>query len=77
MRAKQATWKRDAVLFAGPGMNLAICLVLIYAIALVWGLPNLHPPTRAVINKLAGVSSQARHRAGSGQSTALAGIQLQ
>lgn len=48
---KQATWKRVAVLFAGPGMNLAICLVLIYAIALVWGLPNLHPPTRAVIGE--------------------------
>ena len=46
---KQATWKRVAVLFAGPGMNFAICLVLIYAIAVVWGLPNLHPPTEAVI----------------------------
>jgi RIP metalloprotease RseP len=46
---KQATWKRVAVLFAGPGMNFIICLVLIYGIALVWGLPNLHPPTRAVV----------------------------
>ena len=27
-------------------MNFVICLVLIYAIALIWGLPNLHPPTR-------------------------------
>ena len=41
---KQKTWKRVAVLFAGPGMNFVICLVLIYAIALIWGLPNLHPP---------------------------------
>ncbi|CAM4283796.1 Metalloprotease MmpA [Mycobacterium basiliense] len=48
---KQATWKRVAVLFAGPGMNFVICLVLIYAIAVVWGLPNLHPPTQAVIGE--------------------------
>ena len=41
---KQQTWKRVAVLFAGPGMNFVICLVLIYAIAVIWGLPNLHPP---------------------------------
>ncbi len=40
---KQAAWKRVVVLFAGPGMNFVICLVLIYVIALMWGLPNLHP----------------------------------
>ncbi|BCI89671.1 hypothetical protein NIIDMKKI_48770 [Mycobacterium kansasii] len=37
---KQATWKRVAVLFAGPGMNFVICLVLIYAIAVMWGCPT-------------------------------------
>lgn len=46
---KQVTWKRVAVLFAGPAMNFVICLVLIYGMALVWGLLNLHPPTKAVI----------------------------
>jgi membrane-associated protease RseP (regulator of RpoE activity) len=55
---KQATWKRVAVLFAGPGMNFVICLVLIYAIALVWGLPNLHPPTRAVVGETACVAPE-------------------
>ena len=30
---KQKTWKRVAVLFAGPGMNFVIGLVLIYGIA--------------------------------------------
>jgi membrane-associated protease RseP (regulator of RpoE activity) len=40
---KQKTWKRAAVLFAGPGMNFVIGLVLVYAIAVIWGLPNLHP----------------------------------
>ena len=46
---KQKTWKRVAVLFAGPGMNFIIGLVLIYAIAVVWGLPSLRPPTTAVV----------------------------
>ncbi|OSC42321.1 M50 family metallopeptidase [Mycobacterium decipiens] len=55
---RQATWKRVAVLFAGPGMNFAICLVLIYAIALVWGLPNLHPPTTAVIGETGCVAQE-------------------
>ena len=56
---KQATWKRVAVLFAGPGMNFVICLVLIYAIALVWGLPNLHPPSQAVVGETACVAPEA------------------
>ena len=55
---KQATWKRVAVLFAGPGMNFVICLVLIYGIALVWGLPNLHPPTKAVVGETACVAPE-------------------
>ena len=55
---KQKTWKRVAVLFAGPGMNFVICLVLIYGIALVWGLPNLHPPTKAVIGETACVAPE-------------------
>jgi membrane-associated protease RseP (regulator of RpoE activity) len=55
---KQATWKRVAVLFAGPGMNFVICLVLIYGIALIWGLPNLHPPTKAVIGETACVAPE-------------------
>lgn len=55
---KQATWKRVATLFAGPGMNFVICLVLIYGIALVWGLPNLHPPTRAVVGETACVAPE-------------------
>jgi membrane-associated protease RseP (regulator of RpoE activity) len=44
---KQKAWKRVAVLFAGPGMNFVIGLVLIYAIAVAWGLPNLHPSASA------------------------------
>jgi len=46
---RQKVWKRVAVLFAGPAMNFIIGLVLVYGIAVVWGLPNLHPPTTAVV----------------------------
>jgi membrane-associated protease RseP (regulator of RpoE activity) len=50
---KQKTWKRSVVLLAGPGMNFVIGLVLIYLIAVTWGLPNLHPPTSAVVGQTA------------------------
>ncbi len=55
---KQKTWKRAAVLLAGPGMNFVIGLVLIYAIAVIWGLPNLHPPTTAVVGETACVAPE-------------------
>jgi membrane-associated protease RseP (regulator of RpoE activity) len=55
---KQRTWKRVAVLFAGPAMNFIIGLVLVYGIALVWGLPNLHPPTTAVVGETSCVKSE-------------------
>lgn len=48
---KQKVWKRVAVLFAGPAMNFVIGLVLVYGIAVVWGLPQLHPPTTAVVGQ--------------------------
>jgi membrane-associated protease RseP (regulator of RpoE activity) len=55
---KQKVWKRVAVLFAGPAMNFIIGLVLIYSIALIWGLPNLHPPTTAIVGETACVAPQ-------------------
>ncbi len=40
-------------------MNFAIGLALIYAIAVIWGgLPNLHPPTTAVVGQTACVAPQ-------------------
>ena len=57
---KQKTWKRVAVLFAGPGMNFVIGFVLIYAIAVFWGLPNLHPTDRYRPNCLCRFGTQAR-----------------
>ena len=55
---KQKVWKRVAVLFAGPGMNFIIGLVLIYAMAVIWGLPNLHPPTQAIVGQTGCVAAQ-------------------
>jgi membrane-associated protease RseP (regulator of RpoE activity) len=55
---RQKTWKRVAVLFAGPAMNFIIGLVLVYGIALVWGLPNLHPPTSAMVGETSCVKSE-------------------
>jgi membrane-associated protease RseP (regulator of RpoE activity) len=76
---KQRTWKRVAVLFAGPAMNFIIGLVLVYGIALVWGLPHLHPPTTAVVGETSCVKSElTRGELGTCTGTgpaALAGIQ--
>ncbi len=55
---KQKTWKRVAVLFAGPAMNFVIGLVLIYAIAIIWGLPNLKAPTTAVVGETSCIKSE-------------------
>lgn len=55
---KQKTWKRVAVLAAGPGMNFVIGLVLIYGIAVVWGLPNLHAPTTAIVGETSCVKAE-------------------
>jgi membrane-associated protease RseP (regulator of RpoE activity) len=55
---KQKTWKRVAVLFAGPAMNFVIGLVLIYGIAIAWGLPNLHPPTKAIVGETSCVKAE-------------------
>lgn len=55
---KQKVWKRVAVLFAGPAMNFIIGLVLVYSIAIVWGLPNLHPPTAAIVGETSCVAPQ-------------------
>ena len=75
---RQKVWKRVVVLFAGPGMNFAAGLVILYGIAIVWGLPNLHPPTAAIVGKTACVAAEvtrgdAGHCEGQGPA-ALAGI---
>jgi membrane-associated protease RseP (regulator of RpoE activity) len=39
-------------------MNFIIGLVLIYGIAVIWGLPNLHPPTTAIVGQTACVAPE-------------------
>lgn len=48
---RQKVWKRVAVLAAGPAMNFVLGLVLVYVVAVVWGLPNLHPPTNPTVGE--------------------------
>ncbi len=55
---RQKTWKRVRVLFAGPAMNFVIGLVLIYGMALVWGLPNLHPQPAAYVSETSCVAPE-------------------
>ena len=55
---RQKPWKRVAVLFAGPGMNFILGLVIIYGIANVWGLPNLNPPTTPIVSKTSCVAPE-------------------
>ena len=57
---RQKTWKRAAVLAAGPAMNFVVGLVLIYGIAVIWGLPNLHPPTQAIVGETGCVAAASR-----------------
>ncbi|MGL4305171.1 MAG: M50 family metallopeptidase, partial [Mycobacteriaceae bacterium] len=49
---KQKVWKRVAVLLAGPAMNFVIGIVLIYIIAVGWGLPNLQEPPSNSVGRL-------------------------
>jgi membrane-associated protease RseP (regulator of RpoE activity) len=75
---RQKVWKRVAVLFAGPGMNFIVGLVLIYGMALIWGLPNLHPPTTAIVGEVSCVKAQiTKDQSGpcAGNPAADAGIQ--
>jgi membrane-associated protease RseP (regulator of RpoE activity) len=55
---RQKTWKRVVVLFAGPAMNFVIGLVLIYVMALAWGLPNLRPQPAAYVSETSCVAPE-------------------
>lgn len=49
---KQAWWKRVLVMLAGVFMNFVIGLVLVFALAVGWGLPNLNPPPQTTLGDL-------------------------
>ena len=55
---RQKVWKRVAVLFAGPGMNFVLGLVILYGVAVIWGLPNLSQTTTAIVGQTTCVAPQ-------------------
>jgi membrane-associated protease RseP (regulator of RpoE activity) len=55
---RQKTWKRAAVLLAGPGMNFIVGLVILYGIALHWGFPNLNPQQQAYVSQTSCVAPE-------------------
>ena len=46
---RQSAWKRIAVMMGGPITHFALGIVLIYVLALGFGLPNIGAPTTAVV----------------------------
>ncbi|MFC9356934.1 M50 family metallopeptidase [Rhodococcus sp. NPDC057014] len=49
---KKPTWKRLAVMSGGIGMNFVLGLVLVYVLAVGWGLPDLNRSTDAVVGSV-------------------------
>lgn len=52
-------WQRIAVLSGGVAMNLLLCLLVLYAVAVSSGLPNLHADYTTVVGKTSCVSAKA------------------
>ncbi|WP_037142558.1 M50 family metallopeptidase [Rhodococcoides fascians] len=49
---RQKTWKRLVVMMGGIGMNFVLGFVLIFTLAVGWGLPNLNPPAGAMVGEM-------------------------
>jgi len=49
---KQSAWKRIAVMMGGPVTHFALGMVLVYVLALGYGLPNISAPTTAVVGEV-------------------------
>ncbi|MGB6051646.1 MAG: site-2 protease family protein [Rhodococcus sp. (in: high G+C Gram-positive bacteria)] len=49
---RQKTWKRLLVMMGGIWMNFLLGFVLIFILAVGWGLPNLNPPTNALVGEM-------------------------
>lgn len=49
---RQKTWKRLVVMMGGIGMNFVLGFVLVFTLAVGWGLPNLNPPTGAMVGQM-------------------------
>lgn len=49
---RQAAWKRIAVMMGGPITHFALGMILVYSLAVGFGLPNVDPPTEAVVGEV-------------------------
>ncbi len=49
---RQSAWKRIAVMLGGPISHFIIGILLIYILAVSYGLPNLNPTTTATVGKV-------------------------
>ena len=48
---RQSAWKRVAVMLGGPVTHFLLGFVLLYTVAVGWGLPNLTAPTTAIVDR--------------------------
>ncbi len=55
---RQKPWKRVVVMSAGIGMNFVLGIVLIFVLAVGWGLPDLTPTDRALVGSVSCVAPQ-------------------
>lgn len=53
---RQSAWKRVAVMLGGPITHFLLGFVLLYWLALGWGLPNVGAPTTAVVGSVSCVA---------------------
>ncbi|MGV9712371.1 M50 family metallopeptidase [Gordonia sp. NPDC003424] len=53
----QKAWKRLVVLFAGPAQNFILGFVLVFVVAVGWGLPNLDGTAKVYVDRLTCVAS--------------------
>ncbi|MEO6882080.1 MAG: site-2 protease family protein [Mycobacteriaceae bacterium] len=49
---RQKAWKRIAVMMGGPITHFVLGIVLVYVVAVGYGLPNIGAPTTAVVDKV-------------------------
>ncbi|KAA0023239.1 M50 family metallopeptidase [Antrihabitans cavernicola] len=55
---RQKTWKRLLVMFCGIAMNFLLGFLLIFLLAVTWGLPNINQPPPTALGKMECAPSQ-------------------
>ncbi|WP_194824188.1 RIP metalloprotease [Nocardia sp. XZ_19_231] len=55
---RQSTWKRLVVMFGGIGMNFLLGFILLVALAIGWGLPQLEQPPETALGTMSCVARE-------------------